>query len=187
MEESPWITHRTETKYDNPWIRVTESDVTNPSGGAGIYGVVHFKNRAVGVIPIDSEGYTWLVGQYRYCLNSYEWEIPAGGCPEGESPEATAIRELGEETGLVPGTLRLLMPGLALSNSVTDERADIFVAEDLVAGESRPEETELLVIRRLPLAEAIEMVMDGRITDSMSVMGLLRLAVGRFDSGGKNL
>jgi 8-oxo-dGTP pyrophosphatase MutT (NUDIX family) len=183
MEESPWITHQTETKYDNPWIRVTESQVTNPSGGAGIYGVVHFKNRAVGVIPIDSEGYTWLVGQYRYCLDSYEWEIPAGGCPEGESPEATAVRELEEETGLLPGSIRLLMSGLTLSNSVTDERADIFVAENLVPGESRPEETERLSIRKLPLSEAIEMAMDGRITDSMSVMGLLRMAVGRCERG----
>lgn len=178
MKESPWITHRTETRYDNPWIRVTESDVTNPSGGAGIYGVVHFKNRAVGVIPIDSEGNTWLVGQFRYCLDSYEWEIPAGGCPEGESPEVTAARELQEETGLIPGSVRLLMSDLALSNSVTDERANIYLAENLVPGKPRPEETEMLSIRKLPLSEAIGMVMDGRITDSMSVMGLLRVAVG---------
>ncbi len=176
-DENPWITHRTEVKYENPWIRVSESAVTNPSGGAGIYGVVHFKNRAVGVIPLDAEGCTYLVGQYRYTLNSYEWEIPEGGCPAGESLEATARRELEEETGLVAGTIQPLIMNMCLSNSVSDERAFIFLAEDLSTGVSAPEETEDLAMRRLPLAEAIEMVIRGEITDSMSVAGLLRLAL----------
>ena len=100
-DENPWTTHETREIYDNPWIRVTESGVTNPNGGQGIYGVVHFKNRAIGVVPIDDEGYTWLVGQYRYTLESYEWEIPAGGCPEGEEPTDAARRELLEGPGLV--------------------------------------------------------------------------------------
>jgi len=177
MDENPWITHRTEVKYENPWIRVSESAVTNPSGGAGIYGVVHYKNRAVGVIPLDSEGCTYLVGQYRYALNSYEWEIPEGGCPPGESLEATARRELEEETGLLAGRIQPLLMNMALSNSVSDERGFIFLAEDLSRGIAAPEETEDLAVRHLPLAEAIEMVIRGEITDSMSVAGLLRLAL----------
>jgi len=171
--ENPWVTHSTRTVYENPWIRVTESQVTNPSGNPGIYGVVHFRNRAIGVVPIDAEGHTWLVGQYRYTLGSYEWEIPEGGCPEGESSLEAAKRELREETGLIAGHYRVLLDNLALSNSVSDERATIYVATDLTQAEADPEETEALQVRRLPLEEAIAMVRRGEITDSISVIALL--------------
>ncbi len=177
--ENPWNTHRTRIAYDNPWLRVEESEVTNPSGNPGLYGVVRFKNRAVGVVPIDGEGHTWLVGQYRYPLDEYSWEIPAGGCPAGEPSLDTARRELGEETGLVAGHYRILLDGVALSNSVTDERATIFVATELTHGEASPEDTEELRIWRLPLVEAVGMAIRGEITDAISVMALLRLALER--------
>lgn len=178
--ENPWTTHSTKDIYDNPWIHVSEANVTNPSGGAGIYGVVHFKNHAVGVIPIDEAGNTWLVGQYRYTLNRYEWEIPEGGCPIGEElPIDTAKRELKEETGMIADDVSLLLE-MDLSNSVSDERAYIYVARSLTMGTAEPEETEELVVKKLPLDEAIEMVLDGTIRDSMSVAGLLRLQVQRL-------
>ena len=175
--KNPWITHKSRPVYENRWIRVSESEVTNPGGGSGIYGVVHFKNRAIGVVPIDDEGYTWLVGQYRYTLNTYEWEIPEGGCPEGESPLEAAKRELAEETGLIASDYRMILDNIALSNSVSDERATIFVARGLTQAEASPEETELLQLRRLPLREAIAMVRRGEITDSISVIALLVLAL----------
>lgn len=177
--ENPWQTHETRLAYENPWIAVRESQVTNPSGRPGIYGVVHYKNRAVGVIPLDEEDHTWLVGQYRYPTDTYEWEIPEGGAPEGEDLLACAQRELLEETGLRATDYEMILRDIQLSNSVSDERASIFVARGLTLGNAEPEETEQIAVRRVPLAEALAMVDRGEIRDAMSVAGLLRLARSR--------
>jgi 8-oxo-dGTP pyrophosphatase MutT (NUDIX family) len=180
QEENPWTTLSRRTVYENPWIRVIEDQVLNPSGAPGIYGVVQFRNRAVGVIPIDDEDHTWLVGQYRYTLNRYEWEIPEGGAPEGESLEDAARRELLEEVGLEAGHLRLLLTGVLTSNSVTDEEGFIFVATGLSFRGACPEPTEQLQVRRLPLEEAFRMAETGEIHDSLSLAALLRLKVERL-------
>jgi 8-oxo-dGTP pyrophosphatase MutT (NUDIX family) len=171
--ENPWQTLQTETVYENPWIEVTHRAVINPSGGSGIYGMVRFKNLAIGIVPLDAAGYTWLVGQYRYPLQRYSWEIPEGGSPVGQSALESARRELEEETGL---QARVWTPILEmhLSNSVTDEFAAVFVAQELTQGPSRPEPTEQLQLRRVRLEEAVEMVMRGEITDSISVAALLK-------------
>ncbi len=147
----------------------------NPSGKPGIYGKVHFKNTAVGIIPIDAEGNTYLVGQYRYVLDSWSWEIPEGGAPLGTDPLESARRELKEETGLTARRWTLLQRA-HLSNSVSDEEAYIYVAEDLSPGVNALDDTEAgLVVKKLPIEEAIAMVLNGEITDSMSVIGLLRI------------
>lgn len=178
-EADPWITHQKREVYSNPWISVSESRVTTPTGTPGIYGVVHYKNRAVGVIPIDDENHTWLVGQYRYPTDTYEWEIPEGGAPFEESLEECAHRELREETGLSAEHLELLIGDLQLSNSVSDERAHLYVARGLTRGEAEPEATEQIRVRRLPLSEAFAMVDRGEIKDAMTVLALqcLRLRV----------
>lgn len=173
---NPWKTLSTRETYTNPWIRVREDQVLNPSGGPGIYGVVEYKNRAIGVIPVDDDGFTWLVGQWRYCHERYEWEIPEGGCPAGESPVEAARRELLEETGIVAASITPLLTGIQLSNSTTNEVCDVFVATCLSFAEAQPEETEQLEVLRLPLAEAIEMAKVGRIRDSVSVLALLAMA-----------
>lgn len=180
IETNPWTTLSTREAYANPWIRVREDQVLNPSGGPGIYGVVEYNNRAVGVVPIDDEGFTWLVGQWRYCHDSYEWEIPEGGCPAGEEPAECARRELLEETGIHAQVIEPLMVGLQLSNSTTNEVCDLFVARQLSFGAASPEETEKLNVMRLPLSEAIAMAKDGRIKDSPSVLALLRLDCARM-------
>jgi 8-oxo-dGTP pyrophosphatase MutT (NUDIX family) len=153
---------------------VTEYDVLNPSGGKGIYGTVRFKNLAIGILPLDEEGYTWLVGQWRFPLEMYSWEIPEGGGEPGVPPIESARRELKEETGLVASEWALIQE-MHLSNSVTDERALIFMARGLRQEEAMPEETEQLVIRRVSFDEAFEMVERGEITDSMSVAAILKV------------
>lgn len=174
---NPWITHTTRTAYDNQWISVEHSEVTTPGGSAGIYGVVRFKNYAVGVLPIDHEDHTWLVGQYRYALDQYSWEMPAGGCPKDEAPEDAARRELLEETGLTAGTLKPLLTGVKLTNSVTDETAYCYLATDLTPGEAEPEDTEDIQIKRLPVDDVIDMVMNDQIDDSYTIMAFQRLAL----------
>jgi 8-oxo-dGTP pyrophosphatase MutT (NUDIX family) len=175
---NPWTTLDRRTIYENPWIRVYEDQVIRPDGQPGIYGVVHFRNDAVGVLPVDDDGGVWLVGQFRYPLGRYSWEIPEGGSPEGESPEATARRELTEETGLDAGRIELLGTS-HLSNSVSDEIAYVYRATELTRGESNPEGTERLHVRRFPWPEAWSMLRRGEITDSMSVMALLHEALRR--------
>jgi 8-oxo-dGTP pyrophosphatase MutT (NUDIX family) len=173
---NPWTTISGEEKYDNKWINVTEYQVINPAGGKGIYGKVHMKNKAIGIIALDKENYTWLVGQYRYTLNEFSWEIPEGGGPLDEVPVEAAKRELKEETGLTAKKWTTLLR-IHLSNSVTDEEGFVFLAEDLEHGESELEETESdLKAWRLPLKEAVNKVMKGEITDSMSMAGLLMVA-----------
>jgi 8-oxo-dGTP pyrophosphatase MutT (NUDIX family) len=175
-KKNPWITRGSRDIYENAWISLTEYDVLNPSGKPGIYGKVHFKNKAVGIVPVDAEGYTYLVGQYRYVLDAWSWEIPEGGSPLGTDPLESAKRELKEETGFTAGRWTLLQRA-HLSNSVSDEEALIFLAEDLTPGDNALDETEAgLVMKRLPLSEAVRMVHEGEITDSMSVIGLLRVS-----------
>jgi len=173
--ENPWQTLRSRVAYENPWLSIRHEDVVTPAGTPGIYGVVSFKNKAVGVIPIDAQGNTYLVGQYRYALNEYSWEIPEGGCPLGTDPLATARRELKEETGLEAQTWTQIAR-IHTSNSATDEEGFLFIAEDLTEGEHEPEETEQLRLWKLPLAEAVEMATTSRITDALSVSGLLLVA-----------
>ncbi len=174
-ESNPWTTLSSREVYANPWIRVREDQVLKPNGQPGIYGVVEYRNRAVGVVPLDEENHTWLVGQFRYTQDRYEWEIPEGGCPEGESLEECARRELLEETGLQAGSLEPLLLDLQLSNSVSNETAHLFVARQLTVSAPQPEDTEQLVVRRLPLSEAIAMAARGEIRDAMSVIALLAL------------
>jgi len=175
-EQNPWTIVDSRKIYENNWIGLTEHNVINPSGGKGIYGVVSFRNYAVGVLPLDDELNTWLVGQYRFPLNAYSWEIPEGGGPLDLHPLEGAKRELQEETGLNATEWTELLR-MHLSNSVSDELAVIYIARGLSMGEATPEETEELVLRKLPFMEAYEMVMDGKITDSMSVAAILKTQV----------
>ena len=175
---NPWTTLSSRPIYDNPWIRVREDQILRPDSQPGIYGVVHFKNLAIGILPVDDRGRVWMVGQHRYTLNQYSWEIPEGGCPDGEEPEEAARRELEEETGLIAGRLEPIAVS-HLSNSVSDERALIYRATSLTEGPSRPDGTERIEVKVMEWDEVWGMLGRGEITDSMTVMALLHEAVRR--------
>ncbi|MGY6562805.1 MAG: NUDIX domain-containing protein [Luteibaculaceae bacterium] len=173
-KEGNWVTLTEKTVHENNWIRVDAFDVTTPTNTPGHYSVVHFKNVAVGVIPLDKDMNTYIVGQYRYPLKQYSWEIPEGGSPEGTNPETSAARELEEECGLKPQKLTKILE-MHLSNSVSDELAIIYVATNLLETEKQPEETEELEIKKVSWNTLVKMVINGEITDSMSVAGVLKL------------
>ncbi|GAA4334233.1 NUDIX hydrolase [Mucilaginibacter gynuensis] len=172
-DHNPWQITAEQEQYDNPWINVTEYKVINPAGNPGIYGKVHFKNLAIGVLPLDADMNTYLVGQFRFPLNQYSWEIPEGGGIIGVDPVESAKRELLEETGLKAGEW-IELQRMHLSNSVSDELSITYLARDLQQFEAEPEETEQLVIKKVPFAEAYQMVCNGEITDSMSVGAILK-------------
>jgi 8-oxo-dGTP pyrophosphatase MutT (NUDIX family) len=176
MEEysNPWQVISSKEVYDNKWINVTEYDVINPNGGKGIYGKVHFKNIAIGIMVLDEEMNTWLVGQYRFALDEYSWEIPEGGGPHDIDPLESAKRELLEETGLVAQDWSLLLK-LHNSNSVCDELALIYLARQLEQHAPMPEETEQLAIKKIPFEEAWQMTEKGLITDGMSVAAIQKV------------
>jgi 8-oxo-dGTP pyrophosphatase MutT (NUDIX family) len=174
----PWRRLARRVAYENPWLTVWHDDVLRPDGSPGIYGVVHFRNLAAGVVAIDDADRVLLVGQHRYTLDAYSWEIPEGGVPAGEDPLAGARRELLEETGLVASAWREI-GRFHLSNSVTDEAGVLWLATGLRQEEADPEATEELELRWVSFAEALAMTLDGRVTDAMAIMAIQRLALER--------
>lgn len=171
---NPWKVVDSKIAYQNNWISVEHQEVITPSGNPGIYGIVHFKNLAIGVIPLDENNNTWVVGQYRYPLKKYSWEIPEGGGPIGVDPLESAKRELLEECGIVAKDWELIQE-MDLSNSATDEHALLFVARNLSFTHSEPEETEQLQVKKIPFEELYQMVIRGEAQDALTVAAVLKL------------
>jgi ADP-ribose pyrophosphatase len=170
----PWTRRAHAERYENAWISVEHHDVLTPAGKPGVYGVVHFKNLAIGVIPLDENQDTWIVGQYRYPHRAYSWEIPEGGGSLGTDPVLSAQRELAEEVGLRAGRWDLILE-MDLSNSVTDERCLIYLARDLEPCARHPDETEELSLRRISFLELHQGVVTGQYRDSLTIAGVLKL------------
>ncbi len=176
--KQPWQRLSSTVVYDNPWMRVEEHQVINPSGRQSLYGKVCFKNRAVAVLAIDEADNLCLVGQHRYTLDEYAWELPMGGAPEDEDVLFAAKRELKEETGISASTWKEVMR-VHTSNCITDEVGFVFLAQGLSQGERNLEPTEDLTVRKLPLDTAVSWVLEGQITDAISAAAILRLCVER--------
>ena len=169
----PWIVKGVTHAFENDWFRIDEHDVIRPDGEKGYYGVVRIRRVGVGVLPIEPDGRVHLVGQWRFPLGRYSWELPEGGAEPGEDPRVCAERELMEETGLRAKTLAPILE-MDLSNSLTDEQAVVFLATDLIQGQAQPDGTEVLRRRAAHFLEVLERVADGRIRDSITVAAVLR-------------
>ena len=174
--KNPWTVLTRETVYDNTWIRVDHHEVLSHSGGPGVYGTVHFKNQATGVVPIDESGNVILVGQYRFPLHAYSWEIPEGGGAHEVAALESAKRELREECGLAARCWAQIVE-MDLSNSVSDERSTAFLAWELTEVPAQPDETEKLQVARVPFWDAVNRVKKGEIRDAISVADLIRVAL----------
>lgn len=173
-ERGPWKKVSEELRYETPWIAVSHHEVVDPGGQAGIYGVVHFKNLAIGIVPLDEDLNTWIVGQYRYPIQAYSWEIPEGGGRRDLPALESARRELREEVGIEATDWRELLR-MDLSNSASDEHAIIYVARGLTFHTPEPDHNEELAQRKLPFAELYDMVMRGDVRDSLTVAAVLKL------------
>jgi 8-oxo-dGTP pyrophosphatase MutT (NUDIX family) len=171
---NPWQTLSTRILHEDAWMQLRLNEVVDPKGRRTQYRVIHYKNRAIAILPIDEAGYTTLVGQYRYTLDRYSWEPPGGGGPLDEAPEVSAARELAEETGLRARHLRQVLQ-MDVTNGVSDEQAYCFLAWGLEQGPAAPDESEVLQLRRLPFREAVAMVLRGEITEAVSVALVLRV------------
>ena len=175
----PWKVHRTEVSFENPWVRVESSHVTHPNGDPGTYGVVRYANLAIGVLPVDEHGHTWLVGQHRFPFDEYSWELPEGGGGKSEPTLGTARRELREETGLSAAHWHEI-GHWHLSNSVSDERAIGYLAWGLSEGDAQPEASEELALRRVSMKTLVAMCLAGEVTDAFThLMVLTALAQAR--------
>jgi tRNA pseudouridine65 synthase len=181
LKMNPWRTLDNRKIYSNNWITVEEDQVITPSGQPGIYGKVCPKGKAIGVVALDNSANIYLVGQFRYMLNEYSWEIPEGASNPGEEPLETARRELKEETGLTAQSWEFLIR-LHTSNSFTDEEAFIFIARDLEQFDPEPDDDECIEIKKIPFKSALDMVLKGEITDAMSVAAILKIAYLGLDS-----
>jgi 8-oxo-dGTP pyrophosphatase MutT (NUDIX family) len=173
--DNPWKTLSTEVKYRNPWFSVREDQVIRPDGKPGIYGVVETRI-ATGVVALTPLYEVYLVGQFRYPTNMYSWEIPEGGTDGNEEPLAAARRELQEETGLTAARWSPLGHELHMSNCISSERAFLFLAQELTQSHAEPEGTEVLAVRREPLAQCLRMIASGEIVDALSIIALLHIA-----------
>jgi 8-oxo-dGTP pyrophosphatase MutT (NUDIX family) len=176
MPTNPWKTLSSSPIYGNQWFAVREDRVVRPDGQLGTYSVVSASRLATGIVPLWHDGTVTLVGQHRYPLDEYSWEIPEGGGDLSAQPLEIAKRELTEEAGIEAATWTYL-GRVHTSNCFTDELCHLFLARDLTQGMARPDPDEIIDTRRVPFEEAVSMTYDGRITDAITIAGIFRASM----------
>ncbi len=169
-----WQKVRGEVVFETKWIRVERHDVIAPTGKPALYGLAFFQNRAIVVLPLFDDGTVPLVGQMRYSIDAYSWEIPEGGAPLDEDPRDGAVRELREETGLIAADLREILH-MDLSNSVTDEACVCYLATGLSQAETEPDDTEHFDYARVPFSHLLKAVINGQVRDAITIACVLRV------------
>lgn len=178
MSENPWKTRSSRVAYENAWIRVREDQVIRPDGGSGVYGVIEIRPSA-GIVALNDRDEVALVGQWRYSVNRYSWEIPRGGSHPGETDMlSVAQRELAEEAGLLAQRWEAL-GALDVCNGVADDVQSLYLASELKPTETRFDPEEDIAIEWRPFDEAVRMAMDGRITEVCSVAAILKVKIMR--------
>ena len=171
-ENNPWKFISSKEIYKNPWLRLREDQVIRPDGEKGVYSVVETRV-ATGVVAFDEDDNVIMVGQYRYPLDEYSWEIVEGGAEQDEVPLEAIKRELVEEAGIVASEWESLGGEIFLNDCISSERCFLFVARGLNSVGSHPEGTEVLKIKKIPFNEVLKMVLNGQIKDSMTIMAIL--------------
>lgn len=172
--KNPWTILSQKEIHSTPWIKVTQFDVLNPAGTPSQYSTVNFQNLAIGILPLDENYNTWLVGQWRFPVGGYSWEMPEGGGKKNVEPLESAKRELSEETGIEAKKWTKIQE-FHMSNCVSDEFAILYVAQDLSFHESHPDEDEQLLVKKVPFNDVFNMVLNGEITDSMTIIAVYKV------------
>ena len=175
MKPQPWKTLQSRQVYKNPWMSLREDIAEMPDQRTTIYGVVTF-GECVGVVPFVDADHVMLVRQYRYVQGeNHRWEIPTGGVNEGEALEQAAQRELAEEAGFKAGRL-IHLSSYYTSKCICDETAHLYMGKNLIVTHTPPDDTEFLERRMFPFETALRMSLEGKIMDSMSVLGIVLAA-----------
>lgn len=169
----PWRDEGSVVTFENPWLRLTRHEATAPTGVKADYVVMRPRNLSVGVLPVHEDGTVTLVGQQRFALMNWSWEMPEGGAPFDEDPIEGARRELAEEAGLAAAHWQAAYKA-EMSNSVTDERAMAWVAWGLTPVPLAPDPTEIIRIARVPFAELLREIGTGAIRDMFTLATALR-------------
>lgn len=170
---NPWKTKQSSLVYETAWVKVMKNDVISPRGKDCVYSYVD-KADSVGAVVVNANNEIYLVGQYRYPMDEFTWEIIEGGIEEGESPLEAVKREIKEEAGLKASNHNLILEDFHIANGLTNERGNIFLVTDIIEeGAQSLDPTEKIVIKKVPFDEAVQMVYKGEIKDSYSIVGIL--------------
>lgn len=168
-----WRDAGSSVMFENPWMRLTRHEATAPTGLQADYVVMRPQNMSVGVLPIHEDGTITLVGQQRFALMNWSWEMPEGGAPFNEDPLEGAKRELAEEAGLEAVVWHPALK-VEMTNSITDERAMAWLAWGLTPVPIAPDPTEIIRVARVPFGDLLRNVGNGAVRDMFTVATVLR-------------